>query len=178
MRPLGDYIILATLLAILIAIIYLGYFLLKKESIWLQVPGGVIIVGLILSIMFILLGLLNSSETAEDKVEYFEWLIYSDTKDIELYEVGGSGFMDPHAEAHFTTNPEVMNKIIDRHNLKPCSINTRNDYELNYWEYSVQNKWLTPPIVENYLCHSKEGKNVFMYHNQDKTESFALYSTN
>ncbi len=65
MRPLDDYIILATLLAILIAIIYLGNFLLKKESIWLQVPGGIIIVGLILSIMFILLGLLYISDETE-----------------------------------------------------------------------------------------------------------------
>ena len=38
-------------LAILFAIVFLGYFLLKKENRRLKVVGGIIIVGLILSIL-------------------------------------------------------------------------------------------------------------------------------
>jgi len=48
----NDYIVLA----VLFAIIYLGYFLLKKENPWLQVLGGIIIVGLILSILLLGMG--------------------------------------------------------------------------------------------------------------------------
>ena len=47
MRFPNDYIVLA----ILFAIIFLGYFLLKKENRWLKVVGGIIIVGLILLIL-------------------------------------------------------------------------------------------------------------------------------
>ena len=38
-------------LAILFAIVFLGYFLLKKENRWLKVVGGIIIVALILLIL-------------------------------------------------------------------------------------------------------------------------------
>jgi len=48
----NDYIVLA----VLFAIIYLGYFLLKKENPRLQVLGGIIIVGLILSILLLGMG--------------------------------------------------------------------------------------------------------------------------
>jgi len=48
----NDYIVLA----VLFAIIYLGYFLLKKENPRLQVLGGMIIVGLILSILSLGMG--------------------------------------------------------------------------------------------------------------------------
>ena len=47
MRFPYDYIFFA----VLFAIIYLGYFLLKKENRWLKVLGGIIIVGLILLIL-------------------------------------------------------------------------------------------------------------------------------
>jgi drug/metabolite transporter (DMT)-like permease len=47
MRFPNDYIVLA----ILFAIIFLGYFLLKKENRWLKVVGKIIIVGLILLIL-------------------------------------------------------------------------------------------------------------------------------
>jgi len=47
MRFPNDYIVLA----ILFAIIFLGYFLLKKENRWLKVIGRIIIVGLILLIL-------------------------------------------------------------------------------------------------------------------------------
>jgi len=47
MRFPNDYYFLA----VLFAIIFLGYFLLKKENRWLKVVGGIIIVGLILSIL-------------------------------------------------------------------------------------------------------------------------------
>ena len=49
MRFPNDYIFFA----VLFAIIYLGYFLLKKENRWLKVLGGIIIVGLILLILSI-----------------------------------------------------------------------------------------------------------------------------
>jgi len=49
MRFPNDYIFFA----VLFAIIYLGYFLLKKENRWLKVLGGIIIVGLIVSILSI-----------------------------------------------------------------------------------------------------------------------------
>ena len=49
MRFFNEYIVLA----ILFAIIYLGYYLLKKENRWLKVLGGIIIVGLIVSILSI-----------------------------------------------------------------------------------------------------------------------------
>ena len=52
MRFPNDYIVLA----VLFAIIYLGYFLLKKENPGLQVLGGIIIVGLILSILLLGMG--------------------------------------------------------------------------------------------------------------------------
>jgi len=52
MRFPNDYIVLA----VLFAIIYLGYFLLKKENPRLQVLGGIIIVGLILSILLLGMG--------------------------------------------------------------------------------------------------------------------------
>ena len=48
----NDYIVLV----VLFAIIYLGYFLLKKENPRLQVLGGIIIVGLILSILLLGMG--------------------------------------------------------------------------------------------------------------------------
>ena len=49
MRFPYDYIFFA----VLFAIIYLGYFLLKKENRWLKVLGGIIIVGLIVLILSI-----------------------------------------------------------------------------------------------------------------------------
>ena len=49
MRFPYDYIFFA----VLFAIIYLGYFLLIKENRWLKVLGGIIIVGLIVSILSI-----------------------------------------------------------------------------------------------------------------------------
>ena len=52
MRFPNDYIVLA----VLFAIIYLGYVLLKKENPRLQVLGGIIIVGLILSILLLGMG--------------------------------------------------------------------------------------------------------------------------
>jgi heme/copper-type cytochrome/quinol oxidase subunit 4 len=47
-----DYIFFA----VLFAIIYLGYFLLKKEKPWLKALGGIIIVGLILLILIVAMG--------------------------------------------------------------------------------------------------------------------------
>jgi hypothetical protein len=47
-----DYIFFA----VLFTIIYLGYFLLKKEKPWLKVLGGIIIVGLILLILIVAMG--------------------------------------------------------------------------------------------------------------------------
>ena len=49
MRFPYDYIFFA----VLFAIIYLGYFLLKKENRWFKVLGGIIIVGLIVLILSI-----------------------------------------------------------------------------------------------------------------------------
>ena len=52
MRFPNDYIVLA----VLFAIIYLAYSLLKKEKPWLKVLGGIIIIGLILLILLVAMG--------------------------------------------------------------------------------------------------------------------------